>query len=205
VEAMRGAMDATEEHLADARHEMARLSDEAARHVSGLASQIDAIQREHRAQVSLLGGEHELAVSELRQDRDVTVRRLGETMEAMRVESERRISELNEQLAVRLSERAELERRVVECEAALAKDKDERVQRLLDVQSNLEREVESLKAAIDIKNTDLFELRAKNNELTTKVDNYNELNMKLRRYKQEVEQLNAILKNKQESERYTHF
>ena len=77
------------------------------------------------------------------------------------------------------------------------------MQRLLDVQRNLEREVESLKAAIDIKNTDLFELRAKNNELTTKVDNYNELNMKLRRYKQEVEQLYAILKNKQESERYT--
>lgn len=95
----------------------------------------------------------------------------------------------------------ELEIKIKECEEALAKDKDERIQRLLDIQRNLEKEIESLKAALDIKNLDLFELRTKNNELVTQVDNYNELNMKLRRYKQEVEQLNAILKNKQEAER----
>ena len=99
------------------------------------------------------------------------------------------------------SENIDLEARVKECEEALSKDKDERITRLLDIQHNLEKEIESLKAALDIKNLDLFDLRTKNNELVTQFDNYNELNMKLRRYKQEVEELKAILKNKQEAER----
>ena len=62
-----------------------------------------------------------------------------------------------------------METRIKECEETLAKDKDERIQRLLDTQRNLEKEIESMKAAIDIKNSDLFELRTKNNELMTKV------------------------------------
>ena len=62
-----------------------------------------------------------------------------------------------------------METRIKECEETLAKDKDERIQRLLDTQRNLEKEIESMKAAIDIKNSDLFELRTKNNELITKV------------------------------------
>ena len=99
-------------------------------------------------------------------------------------------------------ENSELDARIKECEETLAKDKDERIQRLLDMQRNLEKEIESLKTALDIKNVDLFDLRTKNNELTTKVDNYNEINMKCRRYKQEMEHLSAILENKQEAERF---
>jgi uncharacterized coiled-coil DUF342 family protein len=52
----------------------------------------------------------------------------------------------------------------------LAKDKDERIQRFIEAQHTLEKEIESLRAALDIKNIDLFELRTKNNELETKVN-----------------------------------
>lgn len=95
----------------------------------------------------------------------------------------------------------DLDARIKECEDALSKDKDERISRLLDIQHTLEKEIESLKAALDIKNLDLFELRTQNNKLVTQCDNYNEMNMKYRRYKQEVEELKAILHSKQEAER----
>ncbi len=94
-----------------------------------------------------------------------------------------------------------METRIKECEETLAKDSDERIQRLVDIQRNLEKEIESLKTALDIKNADLFELRTRNNELTTKLDNYNELDIKYRRYKHELENLHSILENKKEQER----
>ena len=75
------------------------------------------------------------------------------------------------------------------------------MQRLLDIQHNLEKEIESLKAALEIKNLDNFELRTKNNELETKVENYNDLNAKVRRYKTDLEQLSATLAKRQEAER----
>jgi len=99
------------------------------------------------------------------------------------------------------SENVELESKIRECEETLAKDNDERIQRLVDIQRNLEKEIESLKTALDIKNVDLFELRTRNNELTTKLDNYHEIDMKYRRYKQELENLHSILENKNEQER----
>lgn len=95
----------------------------------------------------------------------------------------------------------DLDAKIKECEDALSKDKDERISRLLDIQHTLEKEIESLKAALEIKNLDLFELRTQNNKLVTQCDNYNEMNMKYRRYKQEVEELKAILQSKQEAER----
>jgi hypothetical protein len=98
-------------------------------------------------------------------------------------------------------EKTDLEMRIKEFEETLAKDKDERIQRLLDTQHTLEKEIDSLKAALDMRGQDLLKLRSKNNELTTKLEDYNELNMKMRRYKQELEQANAVLKNKQDTER----
>lgn len=98
-----------------------------------------------------------------------------------------------------------MDARIKECEEALSKDKDERISRLLDIQHTLEKEIESLKAALEIKNLDLFELRTQNNKLVTQCDNYNEMNMKFRRYRQEVEELKAILQSKQEAERYKIF
>ena len=59
----------------------------------------------------------------------------------------------------------------------------------------------SIVKALCIKNSDLFDLRTRNNELTTKLEGFNELNIKCRRYKQELEQANAILANKQEAEK----
>ena len=58
-----------------------------------------------------------------------------------------------------------------------------------------------MKAALEIKNLDNFELRTKNNELETKVENYNDLNAKVRRYKTDLEQLSATLAKRQEAER----
>jgi chromosome segregation ATPase len=201
VDSMRRDIELKERSVVELQEKLVKSVDESKSSILNLEKTIIEIKNEHRIQLSILNAEHDLLLKDLKQDRDASIKRLNHQIETMKVENEQQVFELTEQLDLKVSENAELERRVTECEEALAKDKDERIQRLLDIQRNLEREVESMKTAIDIKNTDLFDLRAKNNELTTKVDNYNELNMKLRRYKQEVEQLNAILKNKQEAER----
>merc|ERR1719215_1345220 len=122
-------------------------------------------------------------------------------IESTRVENETLVADLREQLKNKEIQNVELEIRIKECEETLAKDKDERIQRLLDIQHNLEKEIESLKAALDIKNCDLFDLRKKNNELTTKLDGLCDVEMKYKRYKQELENLNSIIHNKNEQER----
>ncbi len=166
-----------------------------------LEKTLKTLKEEHEVEYNLMKKEHELIVNDLKQEKESNTKRLNKIIETGKAENEKIIFELKEQLKNKLSENAELEARLIECEETLAKDKDERIQRLLDTQHNLEKEIESLKAALDIKNMDLFEMRTKNNELITKVDNYNELNMKFRRYKQELEHLNAVLENKQEAER----
>ena len=201
VNTIRTEIDAKEEELRTVRDQLCALTKESDERVQELQRRAAEMEKEHNIQAGFMKAEHELLVKSLSEEKDLKLKALNKSMETMRSEHEKDKFEWSEQLESKINENVELERRVRECEETLAKDKDERFQRLLDAQHNLEKEIESLKAAIDIKNTDLFELRARNNELTTKVDNYNELNMKLRRYRQEVEQLNAILKNKQDAER----
>lgn len=168
---------------------------------SQLEKKLAEQETEYETRLKLLEAEHDLIVKDVKQSKESTISRLNKQLETQKAENEQAVSELRETLARKEAENAELAARLRECEDALAKDKDERIQRLLDIQRTLEKEIESLKAAIDIKNIDLVQLRTKNNELVTKVENYNELNIKLRRSKQEIEQLNAILKNKQDAER----
>ena len=63
------------------------------------------------------------------------------------------------------SENVKLETKIREFEETLAKYSDERTQRLVDIQRNLDKEIESPKTALDIKNDNLLELRTQNNEL----------------------------------------
>ena len=113
--------------------------------------------------------EHDLVVETLAKEKDTTIKRLNKNIENMKLENEKLVNDLNEQLKTKQTENVDLLNRIKECEETLAKDKDERIQRLIDNQRNLEKEIESLKAALDIKNIDIFELRTKNNELITKV------------------------------------
>lgn len=190
------ALKQTQTNLANLTTEM---NDMRAKLESQLAKQAE----EYEIRRQLTVQEHELIVRDLKQERERDVKRLNKSIESLKLENEHQVGELREQLERKSAENAELDTRVREFEETLAKDKDERIQRMLDTQHNLEKEIESLKTALDIKNADLFDLRTKNNELTTKMENFNELNIKMRRYKQEIEQLNAVLKNKQEAERRT--
>jgi chromosome segregation ATPase len=156
---------------------------------------------EYKTQLSLLSMEHELIVKDLKQTSESTVSRLSKQMELSRAENEKKIENLQFELEKKTQESCDLESRLKECEEALSKDKDERIQRLLDIQHNLEKEIESLKAALDIKNEDLLKLRSQNNELTTKVEKCDELGKLVRKYKTDIEQLNEVLLNKQETER----
>jgi chromosome segregation ATPase len=203
VRAMTSEIEEKEKRLQTTHESLARLNQESNETKAKLEKQLATLEEEYKTQLGLVNMEHELIVKDLKQEKETSVKRLNKVIDAMKIENEKTVFELKEQLENKTSVNAELEGRVREFEETLAKDKDERIQRLLDSQRNLEKEIESLKAALDIKNLDLFDLRTKNNELTTKLENYNELNMKVRRYKQEVEQLSAILKNKHEAERRT--
>jgi hypothetical protein len=174
----------------------------AQRSLSELEAKLATTVDEYQIQIGLARAEHELVVDDLKRCNELAVRKLAQTLDELRAEKEKLVGEMTDQVAQGVAENAELARRLAECEDALAaKDKDERVVKLLEGQKHLEREVESLNAAIDIKNRDLNELRARNNELTTRVESFGEVSMAMRRYKQEVEQLSAIVMNKQEAER----
>ena len=140
--------------------------------------------------------ENDLIVKDLKQEKEANVKRLNKLLETQKSDNDKIVFELRENLETKTNENNDLNARVKEFEETLAKDKDERIQRLLDTQHNLEKEIESLKAALEIKNIDIYDLRTKNNELITKVDMYTDLNAKVRRYEQEVEQLNVILNKK---------
>jgi chromosome segregation ATPase len=76
---------------------------------------------------------------------------------------------MTNQLHEHLYQLRELREKLKTCEEELACNRDERISRLEEGKRTLEREIESLKTAIDIKNKDIFELRTRNNELYTKV------------------------------------
>jgi len=164
-------------------------------------NQIAALIEEHNTLLNMKVMENDLIVKDLKQEKEANVKRLNKLLETQKSDNDKIVFELRENLETKTNENNDLNARVKEFEETLAKDKDERIQRLLDTQHNLEKEIESLKAALEIKNIDIYDLRTKNNELITKVDNYTDLNAKVRRYEQEVEQLNVILNKKQEAER----
>lgn len=163
--------------------------------------QIASLEEEHVTILNMRNMEHELIVKDLKQEKDTNVKRLNKLLETQKSDYEKVVFELKENLETKTNENNDLNTKIIEFEETLAKDKDERMQRLLDIQHNLEKEIESLKAALEIKNLDNFELRTKNNELETKVENYNDLNAKVRRYKTDLEQLSATLAKRQEAER----
>jgi hypothetical protein len=196
-------IDEKEKLLQTSKENLDRLALEASETKIQHDKHVAFLEEELKIQLNLKQMEHDLIVKDLKQDKDVNIRRLQKLLDAQKSEFEKAIDDLNESLESKVSENADLNQKIKEFEETLAKDKDERIQRLLDTQHNLEKEIESLKTALDIKNLDIFDLRTKNNELITKVDNYTDMNMKLRRYKQEVEQLTATLNKKQEAERQT--
>jgi hypothetical protein len=157
-------------------------------------NQIAALIEEHNTLLNMKVMENDLIVKDLKHEKEANVKRLNKLLETQKSDNDKMVFELRENLETKTNENNDLNARVKEFEETLAKDKDERIQRLLDTQHNLEKEIESLKAALEIKNIDIYDLRTKNNELITKVDNYTDLNAKVRRFEQEVEQLNVILK-----------
>lgn len=158
-----------EKSVQEAHTKLSELTRESSAVREALEKKLEEQEREYETRLGLLNAEHELILKEVRASKETAVSRLSKQLESERAESDKSMGELREALRRKESENAELEARLAECEDALAKDKDERNQRLIEIQRNLEKEIESLKAAIDIKNIDLVQLRTKNNELMTKV------------------------------------
>lgn len=111
-------------------------------------------------------------------------------------EQNQMVESLNNELNEKHQLIIELEKKVTEYEETLNKNKEERLQESLDRQVLLEKEIESLKAAIEIKNIDLFDLRCKNNDLTTKNDELTKLIPELQRQKCRIENLEEMYMNK---------
>jgi hypothetical protein len=166
-------------------------------------TQISQLEEDNKINLNLKDMEHDLIVKDLKKEKDLLVKKYNTQIDLMKLDSEKLVNELREQLEINQSEKFEMESKIKELEETLTKDKDDRIQRLQNKNVNLEKEIESLKAALDIKNSDLSDLRTKNNQLETQMENYNELKMKLNRYKQDMENIKAVLKNKQDAERRT--
>lgn len=166
-----------------------------------LESKLEELREKHENECVAIQKQADIMIKEINQDKESSIMRLNKMIESTRAENETLVADLREQFKNKQIENTDLEIRIKEFEETLAKDKDERIQRLIDIQHNLEKEIESLKTALDIKNVDLFDLRTQNNELTTKLDSYEEIEMKYRRYKQEMENLSSILDSKNEQER----
>lgn len=111
----------------------------------------------------------------------------------------------NQSLANKLHEHLcelnELREKLKVCEEELACNRDERIARLEESKRTLEREIESLKTAIDIKNKDISELRTRNNELYTKCEHFDEIQLRCEQYKCQIEQLNEAIQRRREEER----
>jgi chromosome segregation ATPase len=194
IEEKEKRLQSTQDNLDHLTHELIETKQ---RHENQIASLIE----EHNTLLNMKVMENDLIVKDLKQEKEANVKRLNKLLETQKSDNDKIVFELKENLETKTNENNDLNARVKEFEETLAKDKDERIQRLLDTQHNLEKEIESLKAALEIKNIDIYDLRTKNNELITKVDNYTDLNAKVRRFEQEVEQLTVILNKKQEAER----
>lgn len=166
-----------------------------------LETRLEDLKAKHESECIAIQKQTDRMINDIRQEKESSISRLNKMMETTKIENEHLVADLRDQLKTKQDENIELDIRIKECEETLAKDKDERIQRLIDIQHNLEKEIESLKTALDIKNMDLFDLRTKNNELTTKLDNFEEIEIKYRRYKQEMENLSIILQNKNEQEK----
>ena len=80
------------------------------------------------------------------------------------------------------------------------KEKIIEIEKLSNCDKNLIDEINSLKIALEIKNNDLSELRNKYNSLYNKNEYYNEIDLKLKKYMHDVENLKEILKNKHQYE-----
>lgn len=98
-------------------------------------------------------------------ENESNLKNLNSEIDGLKSDNQSMANKLNEQL----NELGVLREKLKMCEEELACNRDERIAKLEDCKRTLEREIESLKTAIDIKNKDISELRTKNNELYTKV------------------------------------
>ncbi|RNA30278.1 titin -like protein [Brachionus plicatilis] len=201
IKYLNSSMDEKQKEIDQLKTEIDQMTKESIEIKKSYEQKLIEIEEDYKTELKILNIDYDLGVKNLKQENDAKISRLNKTIDTMKIEHEKLVYELREEISKKNKENSDLDARIKECEEALSKDKDERITRLLDIQHTLEKEIESLKAALDIKNLDLFDLRTKNNKLVTQCDNYNEMNMKLRRYKQEVEELKAILQSKQEAER----
>ncbi len=201
IRQLKQEIDVKDYNLKLAEQKLEKLLLESCEAKARLEAKIEEMNVKHESECIAIQKQADLIIADIKKEKEQSIMRLNKTMETTRFENEVLITDLGNQLKNKQSEAVELESRLKECEETLAKDNDERIQRLIDTQHNLEKEIESLKTALDIKNVDLFDLRTKNNELITKLDNFDEIKIKYRRYKQEMENLQSILQSKTEHEK----
>lgn len=169
LKTMKSNIDEKESRLKNLHTELELLTIQSAETKQRLETELKQMSDEHLTVLDLNQKEHDLVVETLKKEKETTIKRLNKSIENMKLENEKLVNDLSEQLRMKQTENIDLTNRVKECEETLSKDKEERIQRLIEIQKNLEKEIESLKAALDIKNMDIFDLRTKNNELITKV------------------------------------
>ena len=121
-----------ETHLQTIQYELERLTLESNETKQRLETELKNMSDEHKTQMDLNRLEHDLIITNLKQEKESTIRRLNKQIETMKNENEKFAFELNEQLKSKQNENLDLNNRIKECEETLAKDKNERIQRLLD-------------------------------------------------------------------------
>ena len=203
TKSLQSEIEITQEQLNKTQTELNNLINESNQVKQKYDTQISQLEEDNKINLNLKDMEHDLIVRDLKKEKELIVKKLNTQIDQMKSDGDKLVNELREQIQLNQSEKYDLETKIHELEETLTKSKDDRIQRLQNKNVNLEKEIESLKAALDIKNSDLSDLRTKNNQLETQMENYNELKFKLNRYKQEIENLKAVLKNKQDIERRT--
>jgi len=133
----------------------------------------------------------------LNKENETNVKNLNNEIDVLKVDNQSMVNQLHEHLY----QLQELREKLKTCEEELACTRDERISKLKEGKRTLEREIESLKTAIDIKNKDIADLRTRNNELYTKCENFDEIQLRCDQYKCQIEQLNEAIRRRREEER----
>ncbi len=95
---MKQEIDEKNTRLKTIETELQRLVNESNEMKRKLESNIIAMREEHQVECNILQKEHELLMNDLKQEKDSTIKRLNKLIEATKLENDKLISDLKEQL-----------------------------------------------------------------------------------------------------------
>ncbi|XP_055933144.1 uncharacterized protein LOC129963103 isoform X1 [Argiope bruennichi] len=180
------------------QEEMNRLKSDHQLQIENLSSTFDATSQESITK-------HEAAVAELQQElisqreelQQLHVREIAD-LEAKHAQSTKTLQEHIEQLQKKC---AELKQHSMGMEDAMRKDTDTKLQWVTSRKVDLEKEVESLKAVLEMKNKELHTLRVQNLEMEKQLEELPLAREKIKMLQARAEDLEALMIEKTKLER----